>query len=159
MAQTKLDTFTTAYVECALWSSSAEMGDCETCDDLVLTDQDSRCANCGGKVSGTDLSFQDREFDLSDLAPASLEAMVRDCEAFQTDNAELLDSWYSDCGESADRAGHDFWLTRNRHGAGFWDRWNGGTPQRKIGEELTKLAHAYGSCDLYAGDDGKVYAQ
>ncbi len=38
--------------------------------------------------------------------------------------------------------GHDFYLTRNHHGAGFWDR---GLGER--GESLTKLAHTFGETD------------
>lgn len=49
--------------------------------------------------------------------------------------------------------GHDFALTRNGHGAGYWDRGLG-----SLGDELTKACEAYGSCNLYVGDDGKVYA-
>ena len=49
--------------------------------------------------------------------------------------------------------GHDLWLTRNRHGAGFWDRGLG-----EIGDKLTELAHSYGGVTLYIGDDGKIYA-
>ena len=48
--------------------------------------------------------------------------------------------------------GHDFWLTRNRHGAGFWDRGLG-----DVGDRLTKAAHAFGESDLYVGDDGNLY--
>lgn len=48
--------------------------------------------------------------------------------------------------------GHDLWLTRNRHGAGFWDRGLGA-----LGDDLTKRAHAYGESDLYVGDDGALY--
>lgn len=51
-----------------------------------------------------------------------------------------------------DRAGHDFWLTRNGHGAGFWDRGMG-----KLGDRLADAARAYGSVDLYVGDDKKIY--
>ncbi len=51
-----------------------------------------------------------------------------------------------------DQFAHDFWLTRNRHGAGFWDRGLG-----ELGNRLTELAHTYGSCDLYIGDDGLIY--
>lgn len=47
---------------------------------------------------------------------------------------------------------HDFWLTRNSHGAGFWDRGLG-----DLGRELTEMAHAWGSADLYLGDDGRIY--
>ena len=57
-------------------------------------------------------------------------------------------------GIDAAQAGHDFWLTRNGHGAGFWDR---GLGER--GDRLTNAAHVYGACDLYLGDDGFVYVQ
>ena len=43
-------------------------------------------------------------------------------------------------------------LTRNRHGAGFWDRGHGDK-----GKRLTDAAHAYGSSDAYLGDDGLLY--
>ena len=41
--------------------------------------------------------------------------------------------------QNAQQVGHDFWLTREGHGAGFWDRGNG--PQ---GDRLAELATAYG---------------
>lgn len=43
------------------------------------------------------------------------------------------------------QVGHDFWLTRNRHGAGFWDR---GLGER--GDYLTAMSHPYGECHLVA---------
>ena len=49
--------------------------------------------------------------------------------------------------------GHDFWLTRNGHGAGFWDRGLG-----ELGQKLTDACKTFGSMDLYVGDDGKIYA-
>lgn len=57
--------------------------------------------------------------------------------------------WTTDWTE--EQFGHDFWLTRNGHGAGFWDRGhdNGGV--------LTQWAKIYGSCDLYVGDDGSLW--
>ena len=48
--------------------------------------------------------------------------------------------------------GHDFWLTRNGHGAGFWDRGLG-----ELGQVLTKWAKTFGDCDLYVGDDNLVH--
>ena len=54
-------------------------------------------------------------------------------------------------GFDARTAGFDFWLTRARHGAGFWDRGLGA-----VGDKLTKAAHVYGSVDLYA-HEGKVH--
>ena len=56
-------------------------------------------------------------------------------------------------GIEPEQLGHDLWLTRNYHGAGFWDRGLG-----EIGDKLTELAHSYGGVTLYIGDDGKIYA-
>lgn len=43
----------------------------------------------------------------------------------------------------------DFWLTRNRHGAGFWDRGAG-----DVGKRLTQAAHGFGEQDVV--DTGKT---
>lgn len=48
---------------------------------------------------------------------------------------------------------HDFALTRNHHGAGFWDRGLG-----EHGHALTDAAHAAGAAELYLADDGLLYA-
>lgn len=51
-------------------------------------------------------------------------------------------------------AGHDLWLTRNHHGAGFWD---GDWPYR-IGVFLTECCNRIGALEIYEGDDGRIYA-
>lgn len=44
-------------------------------------------------------------------------------------------------------AAHDFFLTRNRHGAGFWDKEDRyGDDESKI---LTEIAHECGEADCY----------
>lgn len=120
----KLDTFTRSYLTTALWSS---------------TDDD-----------GTPL---EQNFGLGDLSPEVIQEAAEDCADFQQANAELLEKAYEQR-ESYDNssAGHDFWLTRNRHGAGFWDRGLGET-----GKALTDAAHVYGEANLDAGDDGMIY--
>lgn len=40
--------------------------------------------------------------------------------------------------------GHDFWLTRNGHGAGAWDRGAG-----ESGEEVSKMMRSYGDACLW----------
>lgn len=53
-------------------------------------------------------------------------------------------------------AGHDFWLTRNGHGVGFWDR---GLDQ--LGDDLSALCGYGTACppvEPYVGDDGHVYS-
>jgi hypothetical protein len=48
-----------------------------------------------------------------------------------------------------DILGHDIWLTRNRHGAGFFDRGY----DTEVEEKLMKAAHELGEDYLYLGDD------
>ena len=52
-------------------------------------------------------------------------------------------------------AGHDFALTRNGHGAGFWD---GDLPE-ELGARLTEASKIVGECWPYVGDDYHVYIQ
>jgi hypothetical protein len=85
-----------------------------------------------------------------DLTDAALQRLVYDAAAFEAANRALLDL-ANEAGQDDDRSGHDFWLTRNRHGAGFWDRGLG-----EIGKQLTDVAHAAGECALYLNDDGQV---
>jgi hypothetical protein len=49
-----------------------------------------------------------------------------------------------------EQAGHDFWLTREGHGAGFWDRDLGSR-----GDVLTDKCKKYGEIDIYA-INGKI---
>jgi hypothetical protein len=91
----------------------------------------------------------DVNYSANDLAPEALKRMEKDCNDFQKANADTLQA----SGLSDEQAGHDFWLTRNGHGTGFWDRGIG-----ENGEKLTEAADAYGECNLYVGDDGKIYS-
>jgi hypothetical protein len=79
------------------------------------------------------------------------DTIAKDLLAFLSEPTVAAD--ITDLGISPEQAGHDFWLTRNRHGAGFWDRGHG-----LAGERLTAAAHLYGECELYLGDDNLVYA-
>jgi len=78
---------------------------------------------------------------------------AQECADFLTvcANFGLLDE-YIRKGGNAEQLGHDFWLTRNRHGVGFWDRGLGG-----LGERLTEHAHKFREVTAYAGDDNLVY--
>ena len=50
--------------------------------------------------------------------------------------------------------GHDFWLSRNGHGVGFWDL----TELGEVGNALSRACTKFQNINLYVGDDGKVYA-
>ena len=88
----------------------------------------------------------DANYGFGDIASETLASIKSDCESFLRDHA-------ADIGNNIEQAGHDFWLTRNHHGCGFWDGdWPEETDQR-----LTEASHAYGIVDLYVGDDGFIY--
>jgi hypothetical protein len=106
-------------------------------------------------------------FDSLDLEVSDqLEALVgADWECFR-ENAERLGfdadehcamMLHPDCdGDAWNAAAHDFILTRNGHGTGFWDsgRW-----QSPWGEKLTELCKIYPELHCYVGDDGLIYAE
>ena len=51
-----------------------------------------------------------------------------------------------------------FYLTRNGHGSGFWDCVPSGSDRKDtIANELTEMASAYGSSELFIGDDDKLH--
>ena len=101
---TKIDAFTRAYITAMLWSTTDE------------TDE-------SGGVP------MDQNYTIDDIAPESLRGIAQDCDKFQKLAKPLLVAAYkrpgyhgNDGSSPEEMAGHDFWLTRVGHGAGFWDR-------------------------------------
>ena len=117
-----------SYLETALWSSTTADGD-----------------------------PLDDEFSISDIPVEEQLKADRDLKKFFA-AAEALpqaDEGPSESFEAQDgtKVAHDFWLTRNGHGAGFWD----GDDPDALGAQLTAIAETFGEVDLYVGDDGKLY--
>lgn len=126
-----LASFTQAYIAAALWSS-----------------MDNSDENTGGDPL-------DKNYGPNDLAPEARAKMDADCKAFYDAHGDQLtddNCKYTGCPVD-EYAGHDFWLTRNHHGAGFWD----GDWVEPIATQLTDAAHKFGEVDLYVGDDGQIY--
>jgi len=92
----------------------------------------------------------DQNFSVADISEETKKTMLQDCLKFVAANATHLNV------NNVAQAGHDFWLTRNGHGAGFNDRtevWGAMTRR-----QLTESSQTFGTVDLYLGDDGKIYA-
>ena len=123
--ESDIDDMLAAYLECALWSST-----------------------------GDDEAPLDRDHDVSNVAGESRVKARKDCESFARANLTTILACfdYARVGYDWSRVGHDLWLTRNHHGAGFCDR-----GLEVHGDALTKAAHAMGGSDAYVGDDNKVY--
>lgn len=124
--------FVTGYMTAALWSSS----------DTMPGDED-------GQVVPLDT------FEWGDGETLK---RGRECAAFFRQARHLLEQYAEErsvpySASVWEYAGYDFWLTRCRHGAGFWDRGLG-----ELGTKLTAVCHSEGEIDLYLGDDEKVYS-
>ena len=65
-----------------------------------------------------------------------------------------VEDHYTGNGNIENMLEHDYILTRNHHGAGFWD----GDWGKEMGNTLTELAQRKSEIEAYVGDDGLVYA-
>jgi len=99
-----------------------------------------------------DRSLSAKGYDRSALAEETAAKARRDCRDFLY-LCEVLDADPFSV-HSERRVGHEFWLTHNGHGAGFWD----GDYEKELGDQLTKIANSFGEQWWYVGDDGQVYS-
>lgn len=121
----EIDEFLQAYIQAALWSSNDY-------DEVPL----------------------ENNYSFKDISYNTLKEMKEDCDKFQSENADFLSKAHYGNKEYSDleMAGHDFWLTRNNHGAGFWDG-----DLEDVGQTLTEACRKFHNVDLYVGDDGLIY--
>ena len=101
----------------------------------------------------------DSHFGVDDFTVESLEKAREEVGDFfdQADQAGLLDRArrFAD----NDRIAHDFWLTRQGHGAGFWDGdYKDDTDD--VGDALSELARTFSEFDtVIVGEDGCVHIE
>lgn len=117
----------------------------------------SNCSEFVRQYLGTALWSSGDEFDeymIDDFAPEAVRRAVADCDAFldSIDHVDLEAAWLGR-GDAFIRAAHDFCLTRNRHGVGFWD----GDWSEPAASILTEAAHRAGEVNIYVGDDGRLH--
>ena len=130
MSRVEEDEFVDAYLETAFWSSNDES-----------TDE-------GGEP-------MDKNYSPADLGPGSYRCLREEAvEYFKSHYDAIADGPGGTEWSQYGMAGHDFWLTRNGHGAGFWD----GDWAEPDATTLTDASQAMGEIYLYVGDDGLIYA-
>lgn len=108
----------------------------------------------------------DQLFTTDSVSSETREQAKAACDLFCKTNEGLVKQAMSLDSYTDGRLGHDFWLTRNGHGCGFWDRdelnvpavdEEGKTTGKTLGDALSEAAKAAKECDLYIGDDGQAY--
>ncbi len=86
-----------------------------------------------GAIDFTECGDEGQPNHGAELDELFLRESVIDCLAFYSRTACYLSD------DEIEEAGYDFWLTRNNHGAGFWD---GDWP--KYGEMFDRIAKGFG---------------
>jgi len=123
--------FLDGYMQCALWSSNDP--DKETPLDDV--------------------------YGIEDIEPALVAQMAHECAAFLEAQNESLERLTVLTGRDMGSHGHDLWLTRNGHGAGYWDRYIEAEPDDRqeaqdLGADLSKAAERLG--EFYIAPNGDL---
>jgi hypothetical protein len=123
------------YTECALWSSTYSGEDPDHAD-----------FEEGDDSSFRDLGYGNREISktLNVSSTNDIKKLVAEIAKNPAAVAELEE--YID-NHGASQFGHDFWLTRNGHGAGFNDRG---------GKIVHRLAKPFGEVNLFANKNGVI---
>ena len=86
------------------------------------------------------------EYDIDDFLTEDSTKLIDSFKDFCKANATLIDNE----GQDLSQVAHDFILTCNGHGAGFWDG------DYNEGDKLTELCKPYGTFDPYITDDNKL---
>ncbi|AXH49820.1 hypothetical protein KNU02_gp95 [Gordonia phage Pleakley] len=101
----------------------------------------------------------DQDYGVSDVHPADVADMVEEFRALVVAHPLALALYRERSAHRVDASegtvwdyfGHDYLLTRDHHGAGFWDRGLG-----DLGEYLTGIVHAAGEHDTLTEEFGQL---
>lgn len=106
-----LNKMTNSYLFCAIW--------------------------CGTDSDNNDEPL-DKNFDVDDFIEESKKIASEDCEKFYKESKKIIEKVMEKHNVEISSIGHDFYLSRNGHGAGFFDRGWG-----KLGDYLQIAARRY----------------
>ena len=147
----KLSNRTVAYLTTILWAETVSLPvtEDELVDGRMDVDDDHVLA---GIEECTPL---DDHFEIGDFDAESLQKAEDDCNGFfdRMDMNGLSDA-ASECADD-DTIVHDFWLTRNGHGAGFWDGDYDGH-EENLGDNLTELSKDFAGQHVLVNEDGSL---
>jgi hypothetical protein len=90
-------------------------------------------------------------FSILDIEEESKEQAKKDIEAFLEKIKPLETEGEIECPE---QIGHDFWLSRNGHGTGFFDRMEDVYQDQQ--DVLQEIAKTFPEVNIFLGNNGKV---
>lgn len=133
----QIDTITDHYLIALLWAAPG---------------------NDDNDTPGDDIGLMDIPADIYNQARQDVIEFVESCGELFTQAMACYDAGYGshpDAGSAEAAFGHDYALTRNGYGCGFWDRESEGLP-RELGDKLTALCQ-HKECNLMIESDGSIY--
>jgi len=94
----------------------------------------------------------DDNYDISDIAEESVKKATEDCDSFYEKAEKILGKNGDEITAiESESLGHDFWLSRNGHGAGFFDA---DYLDEDMRDALQDLAKEFGEVNAYVADIG-----
>jgi hypothetical protein len=144
------------YIEAALWTEEERLGeDYQEYNDIVFGDDSDEKDELEKIIHLTSnlnkKSFID--FTKEDIEDNSLIKAYTDIKKFiEIAGEETIKSSITDDNVDAERIGHDIWLTRNGHGAGFFD----GHYSEDNENRLMNASKEIGGVDLFVNDNYKL---
>lgn len=99
------------------------------------------CAVWTDEERATETDGKWGDLTAADFAEEDLTKAEAECSKFLTENFHMLGRMEEQL------AGHNFWLTRNGHGTGFWDR---DILTKEQQDHLTKASHAFGERHVWS---------
>ena len=105
----------------------------------------------------------DDKYDIEDFGAGAFVWIRKDCSEFlklcETEGYTFTTylNWYgNEQWSQLEQAAHDYCLTRNGEGTGFWDREAETYPDMDL-DRLSELARSRGGVTAYLEDDGRIY--
>jgi hypothetical protein len=106
----------------------------------------------------------DANYSIKDFEEESLKKLYSEYQQFLSiveekitekigDGWDCIDDFYDLHQPAPNQTEYDYILTRNRHGAGFWD----GDWSSEVSQILTDAAHSQTEFTAVIDDDGKIY--
>ena len=159
-----VDLMTNSYIHAALWAETISLPVAE--EDLVDGCMD---------VSEDHPLYEipecepfDSYFDVDDCTEEFVRAAIADCAEFkrrceQCDRGAGCTLWeeLTEIADDESDIGYDFWLTRNHHGAGFWDGDFDNSEELpegldNAGDAATAIAQEFSEINMWATEEGRI---
>ena len=143
------------YIDAAIWTEEERLNSEYTDDHDKVFDPNNNDESDNDEIENLiRKNFNNKSienFSKEDIEPDSLIRAYKDIKEFvKLAGEEAIETAVSEYGY--EHLGHDMWLTRGHHGAGFFDRGF----DDDIEKSLTDAAHKLGEVDMYINDEMKL---